>query len=224
MKRPTCFDNKQNQEEEGIDCGGQCEKECLRKPDELTILWSKSFKIRDDYYEAAALIENHNPSLGTNYVKYTLKLFDDNNMLVAVRDGNTFINPGERHLIIESNIKINNDVPKRTFIEFDMNNSEWRNISQKPLKLIVKGKQFYSENPPKFSADIKNESLADAENVYVAVLLSDEQDNIKAVGSTKINIIRSGESANAFFTWPEGYDFGGELPKSTILYRTDLTK
>ncbi len=224
VRKPTCFDNKQNQDEEGIDCGGQCEKECIKKPDELIVLWSKSFKIRDDYYEAAALIENNNFSLGTDYIKYTFKLFNENNTLIAVRDGSTFINPGERYLVLEPNIKTNGGIPKRTFIEFDMNGSKWKNISQKPLKLIIKGKQFYQEISPRFSANIKNESLSDAEGVYVSVLLSDQQDNIKAVGSTKIDLIRNGESEDAFFTWPEGYDFEEESPKSVILYRTNLTK
>ncbi len=224
VKKPTCFDNKQNQDEEGVDCDGQCEKECLKKPDEIVVLWSKSFKVRDDYYEAAALIENPNFSLGTDYIKYTFKLFDENNILIAVRDGSTFINPGEKYLVLEPIIKINGGIPKRTFIEFDTNNSKWKNISKKPLKLIVKGKQFYLGNPLRFSANIKNESLSDAEDVYVAVLLSDEQDNIKAVGTTKIDIIKNSESADAFFTWPDGYDFKGESLESLVLYRTNLSK
>ena len=35
---PSCTDKKQNQDEKGVDCGGQCSKECLGEIKDLAVL------------------------------------------------------------------------------------------------------------------------------------------------------------------------------------------
>ena len=44
-KSPTCFDGRQNGEELGVDCGGACAKACVAQVDNISVLWSRAFKI-----------------------------------------------------------------------------------------------------------------------------------------------------------------------------------
>ena len=57
---PSCFDSKQNQDEEGVDCGGKNCIPCANKIAEPTILWSRFFVLKDGFVDGAALIENPN--------------------------------------------------------------------------------------------------------------------------------------------------------------------
>src|SRR3990167_6420723 len=67
---PTCFDNKQNQDEEEIDCGGICSKECLGVIKNATSLFAKSFEISKGRYESIAVIDNPNVFLGVKSFHY----------------------------------------------------------------------------------------------------------------------------------------------------------
>ena len=56
----TCFDNKQNGAESGIDCGGACERICLAEQRELMVHWARPSRVTDNVYNAVAYIENRN--------------------------------------------------------------------------------------------------------------------------------------------------------------------
>src|SRR3989338_4455956 len=90
---PTCFDKRQNQDEEGVDCGGQCAP-CSEQIHDLTILLSRAFSVRECSYDAAALLDNQNQFLGSKNLVYAFKLYDKDNILIAVRENSTFIGAG----------------------------------------------------------------------------------------------------------------------------------
>ena len=92
---PTCSDKKQNQGEQGIDCGGPCTP-CLGEIKDISQKWVRFFKNREGFYDIAALIENSNLFAGIPNFKYTFKLYDSNNVLITIKEGSTFINPGEQ--------------------------------------------------------------------------------------------------------------------------------
>ena len=97
---PTCFDKRQNQDEESVDCGGSCAP-CSEKIHDLTILWSRVFSVREGSYDAAALVENQNQFLASKKLVYAFKLYDKDNILVAIRENFTFVNAGEKLIIFE---------------------------------------------------------------------------------------------------------------------------
>ncbi len=55
---PTCFDQKQNQDERGIDCGGICSIMCLADTKPLIPLWTRPIKITGDVFSVVSYIEN----------------------------------------------------------------------------------------------------------------------------------------------------------------------
>lgn len=217
--KSTCFDNKQNQGEENIDCGGPCTP-CLKEIKDLSISWVRFFKIKEGFYDAAALVENSNLFAGIQVLDYQFKLYDTNNILIAVREGSTFINPGEKQIIFESNFPTISRVLGRASIEFGQKN--WKYTEKRKSFLSVVKKDFINFPFPRLSAEIRNESLFDAKNVFVTAVLYDDNGNATGVSSTKIDLIKEDSSQVAKFTWPQSFD--KEPASIEIFATTNLTE
>ncbi|MCX6731867.1 MAG: hypothetical protein NTX55_02685 [Candidatus Parcubacteria bacterium] len=115
--KPTCFDNKQNQGEEGIDCGGPCPKKCLGEVQNLIVLWTRFFETSPGKYDMAALVKNPNLFLSISSLKYTFEIRDKDNLPIINKDGETFITPGETFPIFETNVDVGSRTPGQAFIE-----------------------------------------------------------------------------------------------------------
>lgn len=210
---PSCTDGKQNQDEKGIDCGGQCTKECLGEIRDLTVLWSKPLQVSGNNYDAVALVENRNLFLSAKSARYQFKFYDDRNILIASREGEIFINPGQKFAIFESNIDVGSRKPAKIFLEFQKN-INWEIYKGENLGLVVVGKE-YKDNPrPSISATLENKTLANFKGIYAVAIIYADDGNTIAASATKIGEIKGGASADIFFTWPES--FGEEYSRNEI--------
>lgn len=220
LATPTCFDNKQNQGEEGVDCGGPCKNQCLGEVKEILVLWTKFFEISQGKYDTIALIENPNLFLGLSFVKYWFKLYDKDNVLIAIRDGETFINPGETFPIFETNIDTGQRVLSRAFIEIEKN-LNWERTGKEKPQLVVSKKQFSSQPPfPRLNAAINNKSIFSVDNIFAVAILYDKDKNAMAVSATKIDNLQGGASRDISFTWSQ--PFSEEPSSIEIFLRTSL--
>jgi len=219
LNKPTCFDGKQNQSEEAIDCGGPCQA-CLGQVRDIIVVWSKVFKLDNGQYEAAALVKNPNLSLALQSIKYRIKLYDKKNILVAVREGETFINPGGEYVLFETNIDVGKRSPIKAFVEFSKK-IKWEKIEGKIPQIVVSRKTFTPLPFPRLSAEISNTSIFSIDGVFAAAVLYDKDGNVMAVSSTKIKSIAGNASYPVVFTWPTPF---GEKPVSShIFLRVNLT-
>lgn len=219
LNKPTCFDGKQNQSEEAIDCGGPCQA-CLGQVRDIIVVWSKVFKLDNGKYEAAVLVKNPNLSLALPSVKYRIKLYDKKNILVAVRERETFINPGGEYVLFETNIDVGERSPVKAFVEFSKN-LKWEKIEGKIPKIVVSRKTFVPLPFPRLSAEISNTSFFPVEGVFAAAVLYDKDGNVMAVSSTKIKSIAGNASYPVVFTWPAPFE--KKAVSSHIFLRLNLT-
>ncbi len=216
---PTCTDNRKNGGEEEIDCGGPCTP-CLGEIKDLKISWVKFFKNREGFYDVAALVENFNLYAGLASLKYQFKLYDANNILITIREGATFINPGEKQIIFESSLSTGPRIPRYAYIEFE-SEKNWKYIKKEKSFLSIVSKYFINYPFPRLSAEIRNDSLADVKNVLVSSVLYDEEGKAVGVSSTKIDLIPAESSQFASFTWPMAFE--KEPANIEIFAATNLT-
>jgi hypothetical protein len=204
---PSCTDGKQNQGEKGVDCGGQCSKECLGEIKDLAVLWSKPFKVSGNNYDAVALVENRNLFFSAKLVKYQFKFYDDRNILIASRQGEIFVNPGQKFAIFENNIDVGSRKPAKVFLEFQKN-INWEIYKGENLGLVVTKKEYQDSPRPSISATLENKTLADVKEIYAVAIIYADDGNAIAASATKIGEIKGGASADIFFTWPEKFGEG----------------
>ncbi len=207
-KAPTCYDNKQNGNETGVDCGGACRNACIYQVDPLSILWSRAFKVIHGRYNAVAYIENHNRNVVIDRINYKFRFYDKNNIYIGKREGSTYVPPSGSFAIFEPGIDIGNSIPLYTYFDFT-EVPKWVTISQEKinqLKVLVSNISLVNEETsPLLTATVKNNSLFTIPEVDIIVLLYDLNGNAVSVSRTYLEELRGEEVKDISFTWPEPF-------------------
>lgn len=221
---PTCFDGKQNQAEQGVDCGGPCAKKCLGDIKDLTVVWTRVSPAADGRYDVAALVDNGNTSAGLKNLTYRFKLYDERGVTVAIREGNTYLNSAERFVIFESGIDTKAKVPKRAVLEIPETAAlEWGRFEAAKPNMIVARKIFTNEPFPSLEAVLRSGEVGALRDLQVAAILYDEAQNVLAVSRTTLDNLPASGERSAYFTW------GAALASSTptnidVLVRVNQTQ
>lgn len=207
---PTCFDNKQNADETGVDCGGSCIRACISQVDKISVLWSRAFKVVPGRYNAVAYFENQNRNTAIDKISYSFRFSDKDNIYIGKREGETFIPPGGSFAVFEPAIDVGNSIPVYTTFEFT-ENPLWLQVPEEKvnqLRVFVTDIKLENEGTsPRLSATIKNNSLFIIPDVRVVAILYDASHNATSVSQTYLEVLLAGESREINFTWPEPIPF-----------------
>ena len=199
----SCFDKKQNQNEEGIDCGGANCIPCASKMKEPVILWSRFFSLKEGFIDAAALIENQNEFLEATELSYIFTIFDNKNVIIAKRENKTYLEPGAKLLILEPEISIQNRTPQRAILEFNTNNIVWDKKTQNVLKIKVEKADTLLESEfPRVEVRIKNEFTDVYKNIEADIVLW-SGDRAVGVSQTLVDNLDINQDRDLVFTWPK---------------------
>ena len=199
-KAPTCSDGKQNGNERGIDCGGSCSKLCPADFAAPRVLWSYSVQVVPSIYNALAYVQNPNNLVQAKSLPYEFKLYDDQGLLVAQRDGYTSVPAGQKFAVFESSIDVGNRVPVRTTFEFT-GTPEW--VPGTILSSIrVLNTNLSQGNKPAAEVSIENSSVDQSfSNVTAVIILYDKDDNRISFSKTLIDSLNPTEKKSIYYTW-----------------------
>jgi len=205
---PTCFDNKQNQKEEGVDCGGPCAISCERLTiKDLQIEWVKFLPLKDNHYDLAAKITNPNPNFGLGELAYIFRLYDASGAKIKEQTGSSFIAPGQKKYLVEGNVTTDKPIDK---VELAITKSEpvdWQKLKEgfQMPNIYVHDKQFKflekSAATAQASGIIKNDSLFDFDTISVAIVLFDENKEVVGVNKTEARTVPAGEERYFAALW-----------------------
>jgi hypothetical protein len=200
---PTCFNNKQDGNELGIDCGGSCALVCSDIAHDPTVMWSRAFPSGNDVYTAAAYIRNNNVGSGAKRVGYAFYFFDENNSLVKEQDGVTDLPPVTVIPIIVPNVSVGN----RTVASVKFAFSEkpiWYKVTISKLPSIFISQQHLAPDASRLSATLSNQTLLDAKNLTVEAVLFDEAGVARAASKSYVAAVSARSTQQVEFTWPAG--------------------
>ena len=199
---PTCSDGKRNQNEQGVDCGGSCSKVCSASTEPLRVLWTRPFSVAPGVANAAAFVLNPNSTLGATKVNYRLRLYDDQNILIAERRGSTRVPVNEEFPIFEGGIAVGNRLPTRAFLEF-LSEPDW--VAYKGVNTLSIRNQHFDENNLSLEADVFNPEVDTVRSVEAYGIIFGEDGNAIGASKTVIDRIPGGGSTHIVFTWPSAF-------------------
>lgn len=204
---PTCFDSAMNGTETGVDCGGSCELMCRDESRNLVTLWTRALPVTDSVYNLATYIENQNTNAGIRRMTYRFRVYDENNFLITEREGETYISPNQRSLILEPRVDMGSKEPFAVFFEIT-SPQVWRRtsgrLSTSPLR-IEQADLSLSGFSPRLTATLTNTTQLDISDVSLVAILYDANDNALAASSTYLPQIVQGTREPLVFTWPRTF-------------------
>lgn len=201
---PTCFDGKQNQNEQGIDCGGICSLACADQIQSLKIDWVRPLKVGEGWYDLVAQIENLNPTLGNRSIPYIFSVYDGDNVLITKREGSTFVNAGENFVLFESRVMTGARDVKKAFLEFPTS-TPWETINPVAKDILVERREFTNEPKAVLHLSVNNRSLKAIQDIFLITVLSDINNNAFAASQTKIDSLGPNSRQETYFTWPNPF-------------------
>ena len=72
--------------------------------DEVSVIWTRAFKVISGRYNAVAYLENHNKNAAIYRIKYKFRFSDKDNIYIGKREGETFIPSSGKFAIFEAKI------------------------------------------------------------------------------------------------------------------------
>lgn len=199
----TCADGIQNNGERGIDCGGDCVRICAADALAPSVIWSQSFEIEPGQYNAVAYVENKNLGAATDRLRYTFRLFSDNDLL-AQRSGVTTLPPNSTYPIFEGRIETDPTRPvSRTEILLEpvaywwpatIGRNQFRTVSQILLS---------ADNRPRLEVELENVLIPDAQEVEIVATIFDAAGNPLTASQTFRDLIPGRNTDTLVFTWPK---------------------
>jgi len=207
---PSCFDKIQNQNEQGVDCGGVCQKKC-HKIKAQNLIVGKTGAVPSGVqgkYDFYAQITNPNTVFGSKNFDYSINFKDSSGQIVASKNGSSFILPGEKKYIVATDISAPNTPAS---FDFKIINSDWvefNNYYESPNIEIVNKNYNEISSGANFSESkglLKNNSPYDFNLIKIEIILKDADNNVLALNSTEMRTVNSGEQRDFSLFWPNRF-------------------
>lgn len=207
-KEPTCFDQEMNGTETGVDCGGVCQRVCREEIRDIVVWWERPFRVSNGVYSTVAYFENQNIDAGLQELTYEFRLYNYDNVLITEPIvGTTFVEPNKRSAVFESGITTGAEEAYTAFFRVS-NVQDWeRTEGNYAYSLFEIGEPELTNQDisPRLSVEITNNSLQNFREIPVVVVLYNQEDNAIAASETFVERVNQGDSAIAYFSWPEPF-------------------
>lgn len=218
---PTCYDHKQNQGEVGPDCGGPCTFYCVNELADPKVRWVRSFDARPGMVHAVAYIEHTYPTAAARQIRYTFKIYDENNTVIAERTGSTFLSSMGVTAVVETLIKTGNAKPAFTRFTI-LPPLPWEKIPVTYSQVVLKTDRTLLEplaESTRLTATIENTSRVSFRDVNVVAILYDKDDNAVNASQALLLSLPGQSSQTVSFTW--GFVMPVPISRIEIIPRTN---
>lgn len=199
---PTCFDTIRNQNETGVDCGGNCKSCELIK--NLTVFEAKVFPTKEGFADVFAEVRNTNLDYGVPQLGYTFQIFDRENQIVGEKAGVAYILPNATKFIIEQAIPVKRTPVRVEFYQLPANFQEIKDYVKPRLSVLGANNKVVSGAQGGVLAvegTAFNQTNFGLDKVVIAVRLKNELGETVAVNRHEIRTLEAGERRFFQVTW-----------------------
>ncbi len=204
-KAPTCFDQKQNADETGVDCGGSCQLVCTTETLPLIMKGDpRVLKVATSTYEVIVYVENPNVSAELLHAPYTINIYGANSTVpLQTISSETFIPKNASFGIFEGPFNFVGETPTRTTFVWTERAFVWqKNLDVIPELRVSDSVLLNTDSVPRLEANILNPTLNIVSNIEFVALVLDEQGNIIGASKTFVDSLDPNESEQLVFAWP----------------------
>jgi len=214
---PTCFDGLMNGTEQGIDCGGACQKLCASAFLPPRFDWARFEKVAPGLYNLAAYIENPNGGAGARNVPFHMTLYDSRGVKIADVPGTVTLPPHRNTLAFLPAVRVGENIPVATSFEFKFTSTpDWQKEADPLKNLVITDKQFVDDGAgSSLEVTLMNNNVKPIARFNVYVVLYDKDKNAVGFSKTVIDGMAGNAVTQAPFTWSNNH--GGSVISQEIL-------
>ncbi|KND49941.1 MAG: hypothetical protein AB203_04485 [Parcubacteria bacterium C7867-008] len=198
---PTCTDQKQNQDETGVDCGGPCAHACVADVKDAEVQFARAVSPAATRTDVIAYVKNSNANAYAYGVHATVELYDATHALLATRDVTINLPAGTVVPVFVEGM-LTSDVPvTQTFFTIDKSTVQWTRTTSKPLFPNVKDTQWRMGDQPRVTATLVNPAAKEQTNIKLIATVFDVNNEAIAASRTLVTSLPSQGTAPIIFTW-----------------------
>lgn len=204
---PSCTDRTQNQDEEGIDCGGSCPYLCSAQKQPPTVLFTKALTNSAGRTDIVAAVENKNISAAAKNVPYRIALYGANQVLLQEVTGVLDLLPGATTPVYVPGVVSGKQPVAGAFLSIASSSPQWFLLTADPriIPRVSNTQQSGTSAAPRIDAILSNSSVTGLHAVPVVVLVRDVRGEVIAASKTIVQTIPAQGEATATFTWNSAF-------------------
>ncbi len=208
---PSCFDNKKDGLETGIDCGGGCNTYCANELSDPMVEWVRVFPVSPGIVTAVAYIQHNHPAAAAENVGYEFKLYDSTNRILADRKGTTYLGPAGNSAIVETLIPIGNaDASAVSLARFSfIDPIHWQKVSPSFSQVVINTDRNSTESfsngkqvSTRLVANLENQSRYNFTNLDAIAIFYDKDGNALTASKILVPQLSALQNKTVYFTWP----------------------
>jgi hypothetical protein len=198
---PSCSDNKQNEGEAGVDCGGPCAYLCAESERAPQALFTRPVPNGEGRIDVVSEIENRNQDAGAKNASYTITFYAaDATRLGSTMSGAIDLPPNSVTPVFVPG------APRgtvRALLEVVTSSLRWISMptDRRIVPTATPPRLFGTASAPRVESILVNPSTRPLTNVRVIAFVYDSQDNIIAASATLVATIPPQGRASALFIW-----------------------
>ena len=213
---PSCRDNKQNQDEEGIDCGGtSCTYLCSVGVQKPSTRFVRPFAPAAGRTDVIAYIDNPNMNAAAKGGHFTIELYGTDGTVLARKQGTVDLPPASTVPVYVPNFVSGYIEVARAFVSYDEPTFKWfRYTDNRIVPTYNNDAEVTGTQAPRITASLTNPSAKALRDVLVIATVFDSAGNAIAATQTVAPTIPAQGTATVVFIWNE--------PFSTLPARVDV--
>lgn len=197
---PSCKDFVQNQDEEGVDCGGVCSRLCAPALADPQVSFVRAVASGPGRTDVIAYIENPNQTARAE-AEYSIELFDAGNVIVARKEGTIDLPPNRTPLFVP-NFFSGDASGLRAFLSINDETLDWFEDVTPEVTLTTRDIRIeHTDTLPRIYATLENPSHEDFKNIRVVITVFDEDNNAIAASQTVVQELKGQGTVEVVFTW-----------------------
>ena len=209
LNRPaTCFDKKQNGNENGIDCGGSCQFLCKSDIVPLNTVWARAVKNADKSVNLVAYIQNQNKTAGVISANYKFTIYDTEGNIIKIEEGETSVPANGNVAIFAGPVDVGERKVQVTTFEW-ISSLSFSSVTEDATQSVLETTSTELEKATTtthLTANLRNLKRIEYNKVPVVVVLYDENENAVLVSRTLVDRISPEGTAIASFYWNIGIE------------------
>jgi hypothetical protein len=169
----------------------------------VVLSWVRAFEVSPGWYNVVAMVENPNASARADGLRYRVRVYDEDEVAVAEREGVADLDPQSVLPIVELGLETGERRVTRASFEWLGDAPRWVTAEPEPRVVVVADERIEAQGEePRVRATVQNIGVLAVPRIAVVAVAYSGDGNAIAASRTWVERLGSGESKPVIFTWP----------------------